>query len=98
MFYLAARVYSQAASRLRDPVARPGLDGAAQCEARAVELLRSALARVPAGERAAFWRNYVQLDGDFNPIRSHRAMRALEDDLARQGRDLPSTDGRVNQR
>jgi tetratricopeptide (TPR) repeat protein len=89
MFYLAARVYSQAASRLRDPAAgaRPGLDVAAPYEARAVELLRSALALVPAGERADFWRNYVQLDGDLNPIRSHRAMRALEDDLGRPDRD-----------
>jgi tetratricopeptide (TPR) repeat protein len=87
MFYLAARVYSQAMSRLRDPAARPGLDGAAQCETRAVELLRSALALVPAGERAAFWRNYVQLDGDLNPIRSHRTIRALEEDLLRTGGD-----------
>jgi eukaryotic-like serine/threonine-protein kinase len=98
MFYLAARVYSQAASRLRDPAARPDLDSAAQCEARAVELLRSALARLPAAERVAFWHNYVRQDGDFNPIRSHGAMRALEDDLARPGRDLPPADRRVNQR
>jgi tetratricopeptide (TPR) repeat protein len=102
-FYLAARVYSQAASRLRDPAAvvRTGLDGAAPYEARAVELLRASLTRVPAGERADFWRKYVQLDGDLNPIRSNRTVRALEDDLLRPGgapspSPAPPADGRVN--
>jgi tetratricopeptide (TPR) repeat protein len=97
-FYLAARVYSQAASRVRDPaaVARTGLDAAAPYEARAVELLRESLARVPAGELANFWRKYVQLDGDFNPIRSHRTVRDLEDDLLRPGGGPSPSDRRVN--
>jgi hypothetical protein len=77
--YNAARVYAQAVPRIRDPAPgwRPARLSAAACEEQAVELLRGALARVRADERAAFWREYVRADPSFGAIRQRPAMRAL---------------------
>jgi hypothetical protein len=71
MLYNAARVYAQAAREV------PARGPAAQYEGQAVELLGQALAREPPGERAAFWRDYVQADRAFATIRQGSGMRAL---------------------
>lgn len=44
----------------------------------ALEVLRRALERVPAGKRAAFWRRYVASDALLNPLRGHAGFDRLE--------------------
>jgi hypothetical protein len=88
LLYNAARVYSQASSRLSHPAAgqRPDVRTAYDSEGRAVDLLQRALAAMPAGERAAFWRDYVQVDTAFTPIRGNAAMIRVADEVGRANR------------
>ncbi len=63
--YNAARVYAQAAGKLEEGAAgqsRPARERAAEYRGRALRLLREACAKTPAGQRAAFWKDYVQAD------------------------------------
>src|SRR5206468_6479264 len=87
MLYNAARVHAQAVSRLSEPAAgqRPDRAAAFDCESRAVELLRQALERVPAAERAAFWQGYVRADSAFSAIRHGNAMNSLATEIGRPG-------------
>jgi tetratricopeptide (TPR) repeat protein len=78
----AARLYAQALGRLEArPAGRPGSLGTAErYQARAVELLRAALGRVPEAQRRAFWRDHVRNEADLVPLRRDPAMA----DLARR--------------
>jgi tetratricopeptide (TPR) repeat protein/tRNA A-37 threonylcarbamoyl transferase component Bud32 len=68
----AARLYGQALGRLD---ARPGSLGAAErYHARAGQLLRAALGRVPEGDRRAFWRDHVRNEADLVPLRRDPAV------------------------
>ncbi len=58
LLYNAARVHAQVVSR----GGRTRADIVEQSRRRSIELLQQALARVPANERAAFWRNCVEKD------------------------------------
>jgi eukaryotic-like serine/threonine-protein kinase len=73
LFYVAARIHAQAAGR--------PLDGAGRLtdwhDQQAVSLLRRALALEPAKKWAAFWRDRVQVDTAFAPIRRGARMTRL---------------------
>jgi tetratricopeptide (TPR) repeat protein len=74
--YNVARIFAQAVEGLdaeRSPL--PALR--AHYQDQAVRWLRGALDVVPAGQRAAFWRDYVQADGALNPIRPSEGYRQL---------------------
>jgi hypothetical protein len=48
-----------------------------------VELLREAVRSVPAGERAAFWRDYVQADSALAAVRGTPSGARLEAEVGR---------------
>jgi eukaryotic-like serine/threonine-protein kinase len=83
-----ARAYSWAvAAAETDPAlqAQPVLRKAARdsYEFRALEALRQALAALPARERSAFWRDTVQQDASFNPIRRGTGFAQIAAEFAR---------------
>jgi tetratricopeptide (TPR) repeat protein len=74
LLFSAARVHAQVSARLASE--RPSDKAlAARSRRRAVELLGQALERVPAGERAAFWKDYVEADSALTGIRGDPALR-----------------------
>src|SRR5262249_6821746 len=75
MLYNAARVHAQAVAALRDAPKKQA--EAERCERRAAELLRQALERTPVQQRPAFWKDHVQADRAFDPVRRGGAMSAL---------------------
>jgi tetratricopeptide (TPR) repeat protein len=70
--YNAARVYAQACSAAAAEVEKSGRDAAARArryQDRAVALLTTAAARLPAADRPAFWRDQVSADPALHPLR-----------------------------
>jgi tetratricopeptide (TPR) repeat protein len=71
-FYKAARIYAQAAARIMANPAKRGpkeQETSARYVARALELLRKDLQRLPANERGPFWRDIVKTDTALDPVR-----------------------------
>lgn len=66
--YNAARIYAQAAGRI-EVTDRTTQDLRQRCELQAVKLIRSALERLPADQRSAFWKEYVAADPAMKAIR-----------------------------
>jgi eukaryotic-like serine/threonine-protein kinase len=80
LLYNAARVYAQAATieafdRRRD--GRSALQLSTAYEARALALLRQTLARLPAGERADFFREVIAPDQAFAALRRNQQFERL---------------------
>jgi tetratricopeptide (TPR) repeat protein len=71
LLYNAARTFARAAGRLpADPLERsPRSELRRQYQGRALELVRGALALVPPGQQAAFWKDYVEPDAALAPLR-----------------------------
>jgi hypothetical protein len=72
MFWNAARVYAQTVGRMAaDPAERDdrALDTRRQYQDRALQLIRQAVQRTAAEERASFWDRYVEKDVAFDPVR-----------------------------
>lgn len=70
--YQAARVYALAAGKLEAEAVKPGSSASktrTRYTERGLELLRKSMSMLPAEQRKAFWRDTVQHDIDFNPIR-----------------------------
>ena len=70
--YNVARIYAQAAGRVSGDARQPyqrNRDNRSAYEERAVGLIRKALSNIAANQRAAFWRDYIETDAAFNPIR-----------------------------
>jgi tetratricopeptide (TPR) repeat protein len=84
----AARVYAQALARMdaaadgRKPV-QPGQR--AECQERALELLRRALEATPAADRREFWERSIQQDAAWEPVRSSTGFIRLQTQYARPG-------------
>jgi serine/threonine protein kinase/lipoprotein NlpI len=79
--YRAARIYARSAAMASTEVRKHGQDTVnlvASYLDRGTDLLRAALKKLPAAERAAFWRNVVQSDPDpaMNALR--RRIRSME--------------------
>jgi tetratricopeptide (TPR) repeat protein len=64
----AARIYAGAANKLRVERNAQALKISTQYQERVIALLRKALAATPATKRSAFWRKYIQGDGDLSPF------------------------------
>jgi tetratricopeptide (TPR) repeat protein len=77
LVYHAARIYAQAVGKLdADPrQASPWVRS--RYQDRAVQLLRQAIDLLPAGERAAFWQEYVRADAAMTAIRTHSGFTQL---------------------
>jgi tetratricopeptide (TPR) repeat protein len=71
LLYNAARTFARAAGRLpADARERsPRAELKRQYQGRALDLVRAALALVPPGQQAAFWKDYVEPDPALVPIR-----------------------------
>jgi tetratricopeptide (TPR) repeat protein len=82
----AACVYARAAGQLE--AARHGSPGPSpdvyHDQDHAVALLRAALEQVPAGQRSAFWRDYIRGDKDLVPLRHTPGMLDLAGRYARE--------------
>jgi len=79
--YNAARIYARAATVASTEVRKKGQDTVSQVSRyldRGTTLLRDAVKKLPAGERAAFWRNVVQTDPDPAMSTLRRRLRAEE--------------------
>jgi tetratricopeptide (TPR) repeat protein len=61
--YLAAEIYALAAGKVKSGPARSAY------QAQAVRLLRTALELTPVAKRAKFWREYIEADRAFDPVR-----------------------------
>ena len=71
MYYLAGRIYARAASAAAGEVRKAGRSAVAltaSYQDRAVALIREAVRRHPAGQRAAFVRNQILADPALRPI------------------------------
>jgi serine/threonine protein kinase/Tfp pilus assembly protein PilF len=66
--YNAARIYAQACGRV-EGTDRQSQDLRLRFEQQAVKLVRTALEKLPADQRAAFWKEYVAADPAMRPIR-----------------------------
>ena len=75
----AACIYSRAVGQLEAGSGGRSVSAGAvhQYQERAVELLRAALERVPAGERPRFWRTNVEREPDLLPVRRSTGMLEL---------------------
>lgn len=96
LLYNAARVHCQAALLIEaDPAGKSGSwDQAGRCRSEAVSLLRRCLDLMPEGDRRTFWRQVVEEDAAFEPIRRSSKFRALAARVARRESDaLPSRGG-----
>ena len=94
MLYLAARIYAQAADLVitKAPRRTLGLPRiSARYTVRAQGLLRRALEKLPAEQRASFWRDVVQADPTLRRINRLPG-------FAEPGRSLPATDPRKSPR
>jgi len=81
--YNAARMYARAATVASAEVRKKGQDTVSQVSRyldRGTALMREAVKKLPAGERAAFWRNVVQTDPD--PAMSTLRRRLRSEELA----------------
>jgi tetratricopeptide (TPR) repeat protein len=88
MLYVAARIYAQAADLAITKASRRTLGPpriSFQYTARAQGLLRRALEKLPAEQRAAFWRDVIQEDPTLRVILRHA-------DFAEPGRSFPATE------
>ena len=88
MLYLAARIYAQAADLEITKASRRTLGLpriSSQYTARAQGLLRRALEKLPAEQRASFWRDVIQGDPTLRVILRHP-------DFAELGRSFPATE------
>ena len=88
MLYVAARIYAQAADLAITKASRRTLGLPrifSQYTARAQGLLRRALEKLPAAQRAAFWRDVIQGDPTLRVILRHA-------DFAELGRPFPATE------
>ncbi len=82
--YKAARVYAQAARAAAGDVERKGRAAvtlASRYQDRAVELVRDAVQKQPAGRRVAFWRE-ILADPDLRPLRKRLSTLAMSDSVA----------------
>jgi tetratricopeptide (TPR) repeat protein len=80
--YFAARVYAQAAGHVSES-SPSGLGIVVRYRERAVELLRQALERMPAAERAAVWRDTIANDPVLREVRGSAAFRTLAAEYGR---------------
>jgi tetratricopeptide (TPR) repeat protein len=64
LLWQAAHIYARAASRLQREPAYRGMALSSQYSARAVQLLREALALTPGAERRSFRQQYIEADPD----------------------------------
>jgi tetratricopeptide (TPR) repeat protein len=81
LLYTAARTFAQAIAKMdRDPTRRnrQASEGRYACQARAFDLIRSALRGLPVTERSQFWRDVVQADHAIDPIRASSEWASLE--------------------
>jgi serine/threonine protein kinase/tetratricopeptide (TPR) repeat protein len=78
-----ACVFAQAAGRARADRTADGPSQAVRYQARAVQLLRQALALVPLEKRGAFWRDTMAPDPALDPVRDSAAFQALDGEYAR---------------
>jgi tetratricopeptide (TPR) repeat protein len=72
LLYTAARTFAQAVGKMdRDPArrSRQALEERNEFQARAMDLIRSALRLLSVTERSKFWRDIVQKDPALDPIR-----------------------------
>jgi tetratricopeptide (TPR) repeat protein len=72
LLYTVARTFAQAVGKMdRDPArwSRQDLEERYECQARALDLIRSALRSLPVSERFTFWRDFVEADHALDPIR-----------------------------
>jgi hypothetical protein len=75
----AACIYSRAVGQLEAGAGGRSVSAGAvyQYQERAVELVRAALERIPAGERPRFWRINVEREPDLLPVRRSTGMLEL---------------------
>jgi tetratricopeptide (TPR) repeat protein len=76
LLFQAACIYSQAVGQLEAGAGGRSVPASAvyRYQERAVELLRAALERVPAGKRKEFWRVNVEREPDLLPVRRSTGM------------------------
>jgi tetratricopeptide (TPR) repeat protein len=70
--YNVARIFAQAAGQVKVDARAPyrrTQDQRSDYQERAVELIRKALGSLSTDQRMEFWRDYIQEDAAFNPIR-----------------------------
>ena len=79
LFHGAARVYARAADRTPADLERKR----SQYQARALELIRQALATLPPGQRASFLWGQVRTDRTFRYLTAHQGFRDLEKEYPR---------------
>ena len=85
MYYLAGRIYARAASAAAGEVHKAGRSAVAltaSYQDRAVALIREAVRRTPAGQRAAFVRDQVFTDPALRPILRRLRSEALAEHTA----------------
>src|SRR5207253_9497577 len=78
--YNVARVFAQAAGQVKvdaRPSYRRTQDPRSQYQDRAVELILKALGTLSLDQRVEFWRDYIQEDAAFQPIRRNEAFAQL---------------------
>ncbi|MBL8799657.1 MAG: hypothetical protein JNM56_37590, partial [Planctomycetia bacterium] len=78
--YNAARIYAQAVGQI-EVTDRPTLEQRLRFELQAVRLVRTALEKLPAAQRAAFWKEFVAADPAMKPIRRVAAFAQLANEM-----------------
>src|SRR5262249_30057413 len=84
--YNVARIYAQAAGQVPNDARqayRRNRDSRFSYEERAVDLIFKALGTLSADQRAIFWRENIEADSAFNPIRRNDGFAQLAEKYAR---------------
>ena len=84
--YNVARIFAQAAGQVKVdawPTYRRNQDPRSDYQERAVELILKALGTLSLDQRGEFWRDYIQEDAAFQPIRRNEAFAQLAEKYSR---------------